>query len=173
MVGSRNQAKVEAVRSVFQRVWPDCTVRGHEVEIPESISDMPIGEQIRLGARYRARAVMGPGVAFGVGAEGGVQFVDGKAYLLNWCVIADPDGRLYESPSPWVRLPEVWGEAVRQGKELGPLVAEWSGRPDINQKEGAIGILTKGLVDRQQFFEQALLCALAPLIVPELYRETP
>lgn len=139
--------------------------------MPASISDMPIGEQIRLGARHRAQAVLTSGVDIGVGAEGGVEFEGNHAYLLNWCSVVDTAGRIYESPSPRVLLPKVFADAVRDGQELGPVVAARTGDADINQGAGAVGLLTRGLLDRQAFFEQALLCALAPLLAPQLYGE--
>lgn len=169
VVGSRNRTKIDAARAVFQKAWPQCEVRGASVDIPESISAMPTGDQVREGARFRARSVLVPGIDLGVGAEGGVSFVGDDAYLFNWCVVAAASGLIYESPSPRVLLPPQWGLAVRQGHELGPIVAEWAGIPDVNQGLGAIGLLTRGLLNRQSFFEQALLCAIAPLLTPDLY----
>lgn len=172
VVGSLNRAKVEAVRSVFRRAWPDCRVIGQAVDVPDSVSAMPIGEQIRLGARFRAQAALGPGVDIGVGAEGGVQFEGSKAYLLNWCAIAHHSGAVYESPSPYVLLPDAFASAIRQGQELGPYLAALTGMPHINQEGGAVGLLTRGLLERQEFFEQTLLCALAPILSPEWYGST-
>ena len=45
------------------------------------------------------------------------------------------------------------------------------GRADVNAKEGAVGYLTRGLVARQRFFEEALALALAPFLSPEEYQE--
>lgn len=169
VVGSLNRTKIGAAEAVFQQAWPHCTVRGEAVEVPQTVSAMPIGDQIRCGARYRAQAVLRPGVDIGVGAEGGVELEGDSAYLLNWCAVATAAGAVYESPSARVLLPEGFAQAVRLGRELGPVIAEWTRVPDINQGAGAIGLLTRGLLNRQAFFEQALLCALAPLLTPELY----
>lgn len=169
VVGSTNRAKVEAARAVFGRAWPGCEVTGRRVELPADIPAMPVGDQVRAGARYRAQAVLGPGVDFGVGAEGGVYFAEDGAYLLNWCAVADAAGNVYDAPSPHVRLPASWTRALRAGAELGPFLAELTGEPDINEKGGAIGLLTRGLLNRQAFFEQALICALAPVLGREWY----
>lgn len=169
VVGSLNPTKVGAARTVFQQVWPECQVTGIEVALPESVSEMPIGDQVRAGARFRAQAALEHGAEFGVGAEGGVLFADGRAYLMNWCAVADRDGRLFDSPSPYVLLPTAWEEAIRNGLELGPYLARLTGDPDINKKGGAVGLLTGGQLTRQEFFEQALLCALAPVLASVWY----
>lgn len=130
---------------------------------------MPVGAAVRQGAEYRARAALERGADFGVGAEGGVEFQGEDGYLFNWCAIAAPDGRLFAAPSAKVLLPPAWSAAVRAGAELGPLVQVHTGQRDVNAHGGAIGVLTRGHLERSAFFEQALYCALAPFLVPELY----
>lgn len=169
MVGSLNPTKIGATKAVFHRAWPNCIVTGVAIAIPATVTAMPIGDQIRRGALYRAQAALDAAVDIGVGAEAGVQFEGERAYLLNWCVIADSEGNVYESPSPRVLLPPSFARAVRQGRELGGYIAEQVG--SVDKQGGAISLLTGGLLQRQAFYEQALLCALAPLLAPELYGE--
>src|SRR5690606_39024072 len=64
VVASLNPAKVDAVRAVFGRIWPQCRVSGVKVAIPERISEMPTGRRIKEGALFRARAAAAKGVDF-------------------------------------------------------------------------------------------------------------
>lgn len=170
VVGSLNPTKIAAVRAVFERAWPDETrVEGQKVTMPSSVSNMPVDDNVRRGARYRAHAVLSNDVDFAVGAEGGVRFIHGQGYLFNWCVVADTQGRLYESPSPFVLLPYELAQRVRAGEELGPLIDEMVKDKRNNAFDGAVSVLTRGLLSRQHFFEQALTCAIAPLLTPSFY----
>lgn len=168
-VGSTNRAKVEAVRSVFSRVWPQVAVRPVAVAVPQEIGEMPVGRRVKEGAIYRAKAALAADVDFAVGLEGGVEFEGDACYLLNWVAIVRKDGFLSTAPSGKLRLPDSYARAIRSGRVLGDLMVEKLGRPDVNAHEGAVGFLTKGLVTRQRFFEECLALALAPFLSPEEY----
>jgi len=171
-VGSTNPAKVEAVRTVFSRAFDGVQVLPVPVALPAAIGEMPVGEQVREGAIYRARAAAAAGGHFGVGLEGGVEFEGEACYLLNWvAVLRRRDGVLSTAPSGKLRLPDRYGRAIRAGRVLGDLMIEKVGRADVNANEGAVGYLTRGLVSRQRFFEEALALALAPFLSPEEYQE--
>lgn len=176
VVGSRNPVKVAAVRAVFSRLYPGCEVAGVDVTLPPHVPAMPLGEEItREGAAQRAHRALqsDPAALYGVGLEGGVTFESGRAYLQNWVAVLRRDRVLSEACSERLELPEAIGEAVRSGAELGPLMERRFGIADIGQREGAVGFLTGGLLDRQAFFEGALACALARFVHPELYGISP
>lgn len=168
-VGSTNPAKQAAVQAVFGRLAPGVRVRPVAVTMPPEVGEMPIGEQVKQGAIHRAKEALSPADAFGVGLEGGVEFVDGACYLLNWAVVVARDGRIGAAPSAKLLLPAGFARAIRSGKVLGELMVEKVGRADVNAKEGAVGYLTRGLIDRKRFFEECLALALAPFLRPEEY----
>lgn len=169
VVASTNRAKVEAARRVFTRFWPDAAVTGIDVDLPAEIPPMPIGWQVKAGALYRARAASATGADFGVGAEGGVEFVGDTAYLYNWVAVCRRDGVVRAAPSAKLELPPAVAEALRRGAELGELMKAKTGRADINHTDGAVGYYTGGLISRQAFFEGCMACALAPFLFPEEY----
>lgn len=168
-VGSTNGAKVGAVRAVFARILPDAEIRPVPVEMPAEIGEMPVGEQVRAGAIWRARRAFQPGDAFAVGLEGGVEFVGEECYLFNWAAVVGHDGRVWTAPSAKLLLPSDMAEEIRTGKVLGALMVKRTGRADVNEKEGAVGYLTNGLISRQRFFEDCLILALAPYLRPDAY----
>ncbi len=112
---------------------------------------------------------MGPGVSFSVGAEGGVDFEDGDAYLYNWVAICRYDGKVSAAPSERLRLPPRLGREIQNGAVLGDLMTARTGEANINHKEGAVGYFTRGLLTRRRFFEGCLACALAPFLFPDEY----
>lgn len=146
-VGSRNPTKVAAVRAVLAATFPAAGVVA--LDVASGVRTQPLSlEETRRGALRRAEAALQHrGADWGIGMEGGVDF--------------DPAGRCW--------LCGAVTAAVRAGAELGPVMDALSGESGTKERQGAIGILTAGLVPRQTGWQVALACALAPLLRPELY----
>jgi non-canonical (house-cleaning) NTP pyrophosphatase len=66
-------------------------------------------------------------------------------------------------------LPPVVARAVRDGLELGHAMDRLTGAHDTKRGAGAVGILTAGLVDRQQAYEPLVAYALARFLTPEFW----
>ena len=168
VVGSTNPVKIHAVRAVLARAAVQATVEGRAV--PSSVSDQPVGdaETIR-GALARARgALAADGAELGIGIEGGVvDDADGTMRTCAWAAVVSPDGRQGVGGSLAMPLPAVVADAVRGGLELGHAMDRLTGAHDTKRGAGAVGILTAGLVDRQQAYEVLVSYALAPFLTPE------
>jgi inosine/xanthosine triphosphatase len=173
-----NPVKVEPVRSVLVRAFPEA--RLVSVEVASGVPEQPIGmEQMRLGAQNRAarasQAVLALGqqadnsAVWGIGLEGGVEFEGEIAWLTGAVAVVAGRGRVSLAWSPRVALPPLVAEALRAGRELGPVMDELSGVADSKKKLGALGFLTNGLAPRGLSWEMAFACALAPFLHPELY----
>ena len=177
VVGSLNPVKVEPVRAVLARAFPGAIIAPFDAE--SGVPAQPLGaEQIRQGAHNRARhslehlAASVPDATaslWGVGLESGVIFEDRTPWLTGAAAIAARDGRASLAWSLRLALPPAVAEAVRAGRELGPLLDELSGIADSKTKQGAVGYLTKNLAPRGLFWEVAFACALAPFLHPNLY----
>ena len=63
-------------------------------------------------------------------------------------------------------LPTNVAELVRGGLELGHAMDTITGGHNVKQGPGAVGVLTHGLVTRQQAYEAIVAYALAPLLQP-------
>lgn len=175
-VGSTNPAKVEAVRRVAAQAFPGASV--HAREVPSGVRPQPVGEaETRRGALSRARAALArTGADLGVGCEGGVALLrapgaarGGLPFLTNWAAVVGRDGRVGLGRGPGLMLPPLFRERLPGGGELGPLIDGLSGTPDSRTESGAIGWLTRGLVDRRHLWEVAVACALAPFLRPEAF----
>ncbi|TCT19915.1 inosine/xanthosine triphosphatase [Melghiribacillus thermohalophilus] len=148
LVGSNNPAKVNAV----QKVFPNEQVEG--VKVSSNVSLQPFSDEETLeGAINRARqcAQMDKDV-IGIGLEGGVMELEGRLYVCNWGALADEKGNLYTAGGARIALPDEIAKELKRGKELGDIMDEYTKKQNVKHHEGAIGIFTNHLVDRETMF---------------------
>lgn len=171
-VGSTNPVKVEAVRVMVRRVWPEAEVVA--LDVPSGVRAMPMTDQETLaGARSRAQAARQAALAdLGVGLEGGVNPEPFGLALHGWAVVVDGNGREGIGGGARLPLPPAIAQRVLAGKELGSVMDDILGDHNVKQKGGAVGALTAGLVLRQETFAIAVAYALSPFIVPELHKSS-
>lgn len=164
-VGSMNPVKVGAARAVASRLDPGAEVAG--VAVGSGVPDQPWGDDETIrGARARALAAREALDAdIGIGLEGGVvAAADGAVRTCAWAVAVSRDGREGVGGSLAMQLPARVAALVRDGMELGHAMDAVTGTHNVKQGLGAVGILTRGLVTRQQAYETLVAYALAPLI---------
>ena len=180
VVGSKNPVKVGAVAEAFGKYWPESEVVG--IEVVSGVGEQPMSEQeTMIGARQRARAAfeVDPKADYGVGLEGGVTEIESKMFECAWaCVvkrggkpadaeaIADKEG---SAGGLYFELPRKISEKIRAGGELGPIIDEMTGEKNVKQKGGAIGMFSKGRLDRRQAYVQIVLSALIKFVSPEWF----
>jgi inosine/xanthosine triphosphatase len=182
VVGSKNPVKVGAVEEAFKKYFPNCEVVGTQVE--SGVSAQPMSEQETInGARQRAHAALMTieTADYGVGLEGGVTEINPTS--PNWSGLRHGRGKMFECA--WVcvvnrkeveglagglyfEIPEKVAVKIRKGGELGPIMEEYL-KYDVKRTNGAIGVLTKGQLDRKQAYVQIVLSALIKFISPEWY----
>jgi inosine/xanthosine triphosphatase len=166
-VGSTNPVKVGAARSVMAKLATDVEVTG--VSVPSGVPDQPWGDEETIrGAVARARGARESLDAdIGIGIEGGVvAAADGSVRSCAWVAAAARDGREGIGGSLAFTLPDDVATLVRDGMELGHAMDTVSGTHNVKQGVGAVGVLTHGLVTRQQAYEVLVAYALVPLMGP-------
>lgn len=164
-VGSTNPTKTRAVENVLRGLYPNVEIIAQEV--PSGISIQPIGdEETRRGALNRARAVLDlTDAEWGFGLEGGIVETEFGVMTNAWCVVVARDGRIGVGGSANMLLPDAIAQRVlRDGFELGHAMDEYAQTQDVKRGKGAIGILTRGLLDRQGAYEYIVKLALARLM---------
>ena len=163
-VGSLNPVKVSAVRSVMERVYGE--VRITAVDVPSGVPPQPFEGQTHEGSRNRALAALGDH-DMAVGIEAGVfEMLDGL-YDIQHCTIVSRDGRETYGHGSGFRYPDRIAELVRSGMTVGDAVHEVYGSTDIGKRQGAVGLLSKGLIDRKTLTEQSVTAAMIPRIWDE------
>lgn len=174
-VGSSNPVKIAAVDDTIRLVTRSLKkntkycVKGYMVD--SGVSHQPIGlEEIYHGAFNRVNAVMKyPDVDYGIGLEAGIYKIAATHLDLQFCVISDRDGRITTGHSGGFAYPPSVIEEVKLGKEIGDIFASISGNKNIKHENGAIGMLSKGIINRKEFSMQSVLMAMIPRISPEMY----
>lgn len=154
-LGSAHPAKLRAAREVFDRLAPAAELAA--VAVDPGVGPLPRGEEaILAGAERRAREAMErAGADLGVGMEDGAVATPAGTLLGGWCVVLDRRGRRGAARTAGFPLPGDDPAAALAALAAG------DGR-------GAVHRLTRGLVDRAQRWEQALLLALVPWLRPEV-----
>jgi inosine/xanthosine triphosphatase len=183
-VGSRRAPKVEAVRQALKSLGPllraDATFEVTGFEVATGVSHTPLSrDELMAGARGRCEAVMrelgeGNAAAYCVGLEGGLDVVpeNGRrlAFLQSWAFVADAGGRGFYGQSGAILLPEALAaEVLDRGAELSQAIEAFTGTTGVRDAQGAWGVLTRGLIDRQESFRIAVISAFAPFFNAEVY----
>ncbi len=171
VVGSRNPVKLAAVRNVASQLWPEVTVIDIEVDPGIAVQPLSDEESIR-GATNRAQLALAATTAdLAVGLEGNTVETPYGLFSTGWAVVIDRQGRRGLGSSGRLPLPAVVAAAIRQGRELGPLMDELIGEENVKQRQGVVGVLTQGLMDRTKALEGAVLYAFAPFLHPLYIRD--
>ena len=164
-IGSTNPTKTRAVENVLRVLYSEIELV--TLEVPTGISAQPIGDiETRRGAYNRARAVLElTDAEWGFGLEGGIVETEFGVMTNAWCVVVARDGRVGVGGSANMLLPDSIAQRVlRDGRELGEAMDEYANTQDVKRGQGAIGILTRGLLNRQGACEYIVRLALARLM---------
>lgn len=189
VVGSTNPVKVEAVTEAFHKYWPECVVVGMEVN--SGVGSQPMSERETInGARQRAYTVLEADQTadYGVGVEGGVTTIDptspnwtgsrggkGKLFECAWACVVErsADAKAKEGKEGlggglYFELPSKIAAKILAGGELGPIMEELM-KFDVKRTSGAIGIFSKGQLDRKNAYVQIVVSAMIRHVSPEWF----
>jgi len=168
-IGSTNPVKVRACKKIMRKIYGNIEVI--PVSVSSGVSHTPLShEEMIEGAKNRAfYALKKTNADMAVGMEGGISETDGKFFLSGWTVVLSKNGKIGIGGGSKTELPNFIVKEVRKGKELGNVMDELIGEKDTKKKMGAVGILTKGLIDRQKSWEISLTYALAKFLRSDLF----
>ena len=159
IIGSANSAKIRATENILSHYYPKAKVSS--VAVGSGVSNQPYGDdETRLGAINRAikAGSLNEG-AIGIGLEGGVRMLDERLFICNWGALILPNGTRFTAAGAQIPLPEGIAEEINKGNELGPVIEKYYGAKGQRHKEGAVGLLTNGVVNREELFSH-ILCLL-------------
>lgn len=151
IIASKNPAKIGAVANVLNDLKIDAELISVETDSGVSAQPRTISET-RAGAVNRARNAKLEESSFAIGLEGGVFELDGQMYLCNWGALAAKGGKVYTAAGAQIPLPEEISGQLRNGMELGPVMDHYANETGIRHHKGAVGILTAGLINRDEMF---------------------
>lgn len=173
-MGSKNPVKVSCAEEAFHLAFDDQSLV-QALNVHSGVSEQPFGDaETYQGAYNRASNCKQafPEADFWIGIEGGVEEMGKDMTAFAWVVILDSAGKVGRAKTAAFFLPSAVAELVRNGTELGQANDQVFQEENSKQRGGAIGLLTKGLVNRKDLYKQAVLLALVPFIRQELYQQT-
>jgi inosine/xanthosine triphosphatase len=167
-VGSENPVKLAAAKSAGIQQWPDVVVMGFDVK--SGVAAQPrTDHETRKGAENRAVAALQKGfqtgaittgeLALGIGLEGGVMEIAGELWTTVWVAVTGNGTDVFVANGARFKLPDVIAKPILAGEEMGVAVGQLIANPLVKQQQGAIGVVTKGYVDRAE--EYAAIAKLA------------
>lgn len=168
-VGSKNAAKVNAVREIVLEYPALARADVEGIEASSEVSNQPLSlEETMRGAMNRARNAFRD-CDYSIGIESGIFPVPlSKTGYMDICIAAIHDGKDFHfgTSAAW-EFPkkEILDFILKDGLDMSAAInrAGLTANPNIGAAEGAIGILTKGRVDRKAYTQQALRMALIHL----------
>jgi inosine/xanthosine triphosphatase len=171
IVGSTNPVKINSTKLAFETAFPEDEFEIEGVSVVSGVRDQPMSnEETLLGAKNRALNAKEKHKAdFWVGIEGGIEEHENELEAFAWMVILGADGSKGKSRTSSFVLPHEVSLLVRSGLELGQADDQVFNQSHSKQKNGAVGLLTNDIIDRSEYYKQAVILALVPFLKPELY----
>ncbi len=174
IITSMNPVKIKATRDSFSQFYDNVLFFELDTE-NEGLTPQPIGEEETYYSSRRrveyGRSIK-PNFHFYVGIEGGIiiNSISNHARIVVYSSVGNNNVietvRGCEIPIPW----QWYKELVEQNhSELGDLLTNISGIPNIKQKEGAVGFLTRNVTKRYDILKQSVTMALIPFLNPSLF----
>lgn len=172
-VGTTNPAKLDAVREII-RDYPH--LEGAEitgVKATSGVSDQPKSlDETITGAMNRARGAF-QDARYAIGIESGLfQVPHTKSGFMDVCAAAIYDGKEFHLglSSAWeFPDPKIIRLMLDEGLDMSQAInrAGLTTSATIGNEEGAIGIMTRGRIDRKEYTKQALRMALIHIDTPD------
>ena len=166
IVASTNPVKINSVKIGFEQLLPhiQCTFTG--MSVPSGVRDQPMTEAETLqGALNRISEIkkLEPDADFHIGIEGGLEERDGVLEVFAW-IVAEGRGVLSKAKTATFSLPHELSDLVLAGKELGHASDTYFGTENSKHDQGAVGLLTNGVIDRTEYYRHPVLLALIPFV---------
>lgn len=171
LVGSKNPVKISSTEDAFTRAFnKSFLVEG--INASSDVSDQPKGDkETLLGAKNRAQNAreVFPEANYWVGIEGGLDEDDFGMFAFAWVSILDKNGKTSQSKTGTFYIPKAVEELVKEGMELGKADDLVFNKDNSKQQGGSVGILTQGVVERNEYYRQAIILALIPFLNENLF----
>lgn len=175
IIASTNPVKIQAALAGFQQMFPHDSFTAQGVTVASGVSQQPMSDdETRQGALLRAQNAHAafPAADYWIGIEGGCEEKYGDLWTFAWVVVLGlnpphptPDAaglsiRTGSARTGAFRLPVEVASLVRTGVELGIADDQIFGRSNSKQSNGAVGLLTGDVIDRQRYYDHAVVLAL-------------
>jgi inosine/xanthosine triphosphatase len=165
-VASQNKSKVEAVKEILLDYPHLVHAEIISMSTESGVANQPKSlDETMQGAMNRAKGAW-KDCDYSIGLESGLMHVPmSNTGYMDVCVCAIYDGKEFHFgfSSAW-EFPDrkITDLMIKDGLDMSEAInkAGLTNNPKVGSEEGAIGILTKGRMDRKEYTKQALRTAL-------------
>ncbi|ERJ13621.1 DUF84 family protein [Haloplasma contractile] len=147
LVGSTNNVKVNAVKSIFTEYDVD------GISVDSGVSDQPFSDDETIQGAINRAMLAKDHADIGIGLEAGVVKTKYGTQLINWGALVDSEQNIMLAGGTRIILPDDVAKHLNGSNELGNVMDEYANRKGVKHNEGAIGIFTNNIVIRQDIFE--------------------
>ena len=171
VIASENPVKINATRKGFYAIFAEQEFDFRAIKANSGVSNQPQSDQETLrGATNRANNAKNkePNADFWVGIEGGIDRLDSQIHAFAWIVVLSQE-KISKARTATFLLPQKIVEMIDQGFELGEADDIIFKNLNSKQKNGAVGILTHNVIDRTEYYRQAVILSLIPFVNSDLY----
>jgi inosine/xanthosine triphosphatase len=169
VLGSSSPVKINATKQAFETYFDDVEVKG--IEVPTGIKPFPTSdEETFQGAVNRVRAVSEQVFAdYYVGLEGGLQCLNGFTIVKQIAVIKKGERMCVGVSSGYAAPESLIKQLDMTSDESRKILDKYFGKKEILSKEGIVGVLTNGILNRTMISRDAIICALTGFINQHYY----
>lgn len=171
IIASKSPVKIEATKLAFKKVFTNKTLYFESINAPSGVADQPKSDdETYAGAKNRAEYAKTslPNNNFWIGIEGGIDKFENETLAFAWIYIISKN-KIGKAKTASFFLPKKISELIEQGIELGEADDIVFGLENSKKKNGAVGILTKNIKSRTEYYSEAIILALIPFINDNLY----
>ena len=168
-LGSTSPVKINATKQAFEAYFDNVEIKG--IKVPSGIKPFPTSEEETFqGAVNRAKAVSEMEQAdYYVGLEGGLQTFNVYTIVKQIAVVLH-DEKTGIGVSSGYNAPETLINQLDMTSDESRIILDrYFGKTEILSKEGIIGVLTNGKLNRTTISRNAVICALTVFINPQYY----
>jgi len=171
IIASKNPVKINTAKLAFKQMFPKQVFEFDGIHVASNVSDQPLTDDETLnGAINRSNNAKAECVNadYWIGIEGGVDKKDNEMQVFAWIFIQsnEMEGK---ARTATFDLPKKIIELIDSGMELGDADDIIFNRNNSKQKNGAVGILSGNLIDREKYYTHAIIMALIPFKNIDLY----
>lgn len=173
IVASENPVKVNVSKKAFSLLFPNEKFEFIAIKSDSAVSDQPMNEETLTGALNRLSFIKTqyPLADYWISQEGGL-FSDGDRYFNRaWIVVSDQTGYIAKSSTALFYLPTKITKYINQGLELGDASDKFFSSINSKHGIGAVGYLTDGILDRENYYLPAAIIALSEIKHKEWFAE--
>ena len=153
-LGTKNPAKIKAGELAARELSAELI----SIDVSSEVSEQPFSDEETIeGAINRARNAMKEADAeFGLGLEGGVVNTPYGLFICNWGALVTRRDKCFIGGGARIKLPDEIAQELFDGRELGPVMDEYTRQEGIRKSEGAVGVFSNGRVTRDRMFEHII-----------------